>query len=68
VLETLKKHQLLANIKKFEFSQHSLVYLEYVISGGKINIDHTNMESIINWPVPTNFIEVRIFVGVAQYL
>jgi hypothetical protein len=30
VLETLKKHQLLANLNKCEFAQHYLVYLEYV--------------------------------------
>jgi hypothetical protein len=27
VLETLKKHQMLANLKKCEFTQHPLVYL-----------------------------------------
>jgi hypothetical protein len=26
------------------------------------------MEAIMKWPVPTNVIEVRIFVGEAQYL
>ena len=33
VLETMKKNQLLANIKKCEFAQQSLVYLGYVIGG-----------------------------------
>jgi hypothetical protein len=37
VLETLKKHQLLANLKKCEFVQQSLVYLGYVFGGGKGN-------------------------------
>jgi hypothetical protein len=40
VLETLKKHQLLDNLKKCEFSQQSLVYLGYVIGGGELKIDH----------------------------
>jgi hypothetical protein len=39
VLETLKKHQLLANLKKSEFSQKSLVYFGYMINGGELNID-----------------------------
>jgi hypothetical protein len=68
VLETLKKHQLLANLKKCEFSQHSLVYLGYVISGGERNIYPTNMEAIMKWLVPTNVTKVRIFVGATQYL
>jgi hypothetical protein len=58
VLETLKKHQLLANLKKCEFSQQSLVYLGYP----------TKMEAILKWLVPTNVTEVRIFVGETQYL
>ena len=33
VLETLKKHQLLENLKKCEFIQQSLVYLGYVMGG-----------------------------------
>jgi hypothetical protein len=39
------------------------VYLGYVTSGGEIK-----MEDILKWPIPTNVIEVRIFVGVAWYL
>jgi len=39
VLEILKKYQLLANLKKCEFAQQSLVYLEYVIGGGEVKID-----------------------------
>jgi hypothetical protein len=68
VLETLKKHQLLANLKKCEFSQQSLVYLGYVIGGGELKIDPTKMEAIMKWPVPTNCTEVRSFVGETQYL
>ena len=34
VLETLKKHQLLENLKTYEFAQQPLVYLGYVIGGG----------------------------------
>jgi hypothetical protein len=39
-----------------------------VISVWELNIDHAKMEAIIKWLVPTNVIEVRIFVGEAQYL
>jgi len=54
VLETLKKHQLLANLKKCEFSQQSLVYLVYVIGGGELEIDLVKMEAIMEGLVPTN--------------
>jgi hypothetical protein len=68
VLETLKKHYLLANINKCEFSQQPLVCLGYVIGGGELKIDPANMEAIMKWIVPTNVTEVRIFFGANQYL
>jgi hypothetical protein len=64
VLKTLKKHQLLANCKKCEFAQQSLVYFGYVIGGGELKIDPMKMEAIIKWSVPINATEGRIFVGV----
>jgi hypothetical protein len=68
VLETLKNHQLLANLKKCEFAQHSLVYFRYAISGGDLTINPKNMEAIMKGPIHTNFIEVRILVGETEYL
>jgi hypothetical protein len=63
VLETLKKHYLLANLKKCESTRQSLVYLWYMIDGGELKIDPAKMEVIIKWPIPTNDIEVMRFVG-----
>lgn len=68
VLETLKKHQLLENLNKCDFSQQSLVYLGYVIGGGELKIDPSKMEAIMKWSVPTNVTKVRSFIGAAQYL
>jgi hypothetical protein len=44
------------------------VYLGYVIGGSELRIDPIKMEAIMKWSVPTNVIEVRIFVGATQYL
>jgi hypothetical protein len=68
LLETLKKHQFLANLNKCEFSQYSLVYLGYVIGGGELNMDHVNVEVIMKWTVPKNVTKVSIFVGDTQCL
>jgi hypothetical protein len=68
VLGTLKNNHLLANLKKNEFSQHSLVYLGYVINGGDFNIDFVKMEQTIKWLVPTNVTKFTIFVGTPQYI
>jgi len=42
--------------------------LGYVIGGGELEIDTAKMEAIMKWIAPNNFIEVRSFFGVAQYL
>ena len=68
VLETLKKHQLLENIKKCEFSQQTLVYLGYVIGEGELKIDPTKMEAILKLSIPTNVYVVRSFIRETQYL
>jgi hypothetical protein len=68
VLETLKNCQLLTNLKNCEFSQYSLVYFGYVIIGGELKINPTNMDTIIKWIVTTNVNEIGIFVEVSQYL
>eukprot|EP00253_Pinus_taeda_P005416 PITA_05416 len=63
VLETLKKHQLLAKLKKCEFVQQPLVYLGYVIGGEELKIDPAKMEVIMKWLVPSNVFEVKSFIG-----
>lgn len=68
MLETLKKHQLLANLKKCEFLQQPLVYPEHVIGGGEFKIDPSNMEAIMKWSVPTNVSNIRSFIGASSYL
>lgn len=68
VLETLKKNQLLANLKKCKFFQQYSVYLGYVIDGGKLKMDPTKMEAIMKWSFPKNCTEVRSFGGGLQFL
>lgn len=33
-----------------------------------MKIDPSKMEAIMKWPVPTNVIEIRSFIGAVQYL
>jgi hypothetical protein len=44
------------------------VYLGYVLSGRDIEIDISNMDTIMKWPVPINCTKFRIFVGETRYL
>jgi len=62
-LETLKKHQLLANLNKYEFAQQSLVYLGYAIGGGDMKIYPSKMEGIMKWPVLTILLRLGVLLG-----
>ena len=58
VLEILKKHQLLANVKKCEFAQQPLVYSGYAIGGGELEVDLMKMDAITKWPTSTNVSDI----------
>lgn len=45
---TLRKQQLLENIKKCEFPHQCFMYLGYLIVGGELKIDPTKMDAITN--------------------
>jgi len=63
MLETLRKHCLLTNLKKCEFAQKTLVYLGYVIGSGELKIYPSDMEAIMKWSLPTNVFDVTSFIG-----
>lgn len=39
----------------------------HTVGGGELKIDPSKVVVIVNWPKPRSSIEVRIFLGVAQY-
>ena len=54
-------------MSKCEFGKTSLVYLGHIVGGGALRIDPYKVEAIVNWPTPKYIIEVRSFLGAAQY-
>ena len=67
MLDVLKKEKLFLKMSKCEFRKTSLVYLGHNVGGGKLRIDPSKVEAIVNWPTPKTVIEVRSFLGAAQY-
>lgn len=67
-VRNIGKQQLLANLKKCEFSYQSLNCLGCVIGGGELKVDPMNMDTILKWLVPTNVTNIRNFIGATQYL
>jgi len=67
VLQTLREHQLYAKLKKCEFWLEEVVFLGHVVSKEGIKVDPEKMKVIMEWPRPTNVIEVRSFLRLAGY-
>ena len=67
VLQVLREHQLYAKLSKYSFYHKQIHYLGHIISEEGITMDPKKIESIREWSVPKNVIEVRSFMGLASY-
>ena len=67
VLEILRKHKMYGNMAKCEFFKDSVEYLGHVISSKGISTDPKKVESIKQWPAPTNLKEMQSFLGLCNY-
>ena len=67
VFEKLKKAELKLKPSKCELFKQELTYLGHVISKYGIQTDAKKVEAICKWPVPTNFTEIRSFLGFTNY-
>jgi hypothetical protein len=67
VLQTLRQHKLYANLEKCFFSMDRVHYLGYIIDQHGAHMDPTKIQVICDWPAPTTLIELRIFLGLANF-
>ena len=55
------------NLKKCYFMKEELMYLGFVISRQGLLMYRSKIKVILEWPEPTNVIEVRIFHGISSF-
>jgi hypothetical protein len=67
VLQVLRENQLYAKLRKFSFYQEQIHYLGLFISKDGIAIRPEKIESIREWLVTRNVMEVRSFMGLDGY-
>jgi hypothetical protein len=67
VFSVLTEQKLKVKRSKCVFAQSSLTYLGHVISAQEVSTDARNIQSVLNWPVPSNVKEIRGFLGLAGY-
>jgi len=67
VLCVLRKEQLYANLEKFIFCKDHIVFLGFVVSSKRIQVDEEKVKAIQEWPTPKSVTEVRSFHGLASF-
>ena len=67
VLDQLQKHSLFANLKKCQFHQDEVRFLEYVVLSKKINIEAERIEVVKNWLEPKSVRDIEVFLGFANF-
>ena len=67
VLQLLRQNDLYCEFEKCIFHSKEVEFLGYVVSGDGIIMSQTKVDSILEWEVPKNRIDVMSFLGFANY-
>ena len=58
VLQVLRDAKLYANLEKCTFAKDKVIFLGYVVSKHRVEVDSSKIEAIQNWPTPMNVCQV----------
>ena len=67
VLERLREYELYINLSKYIFYTTSINFLGFIISVNEVLIDKSRIDAIREWPYPTIFREVQVFLSTANF-
>jgi hypothetical protein len=67
VLDSLRKNQFYAKLKKCAFWLSKVAFLGHVINQHGISVDPKNVASVVNWQRPATVTEISSFLGLVGY-
>ena len=67
VLSLLREAKPYAKLSKCDFLKHELDLLGYVISAEGVKVDPKKLQSVQEWPCPTDVKSLRSFLGLATF-
>nr|GFC98283.1 putative reverse transcriptase domain-containing protein [Tanacetum cinerariifolium] len=67
ILELLKDQKLYAKFSKCEFWLQEVHFLGHVVNAKGIHVDPAKVEAVKKWEVPRTPMEIRQFLGLADY-
>ncbi|KAL4379488.1 hypothetical protein GQ457_02G040490 [Hibiscus cannabinus] len=65
--EILRQHCFFIKFSKCAFGLHELEYLGHIITPQGVKVDQAKIQTMLNWPTPTNVSELRGFLGITGY-
>ena len=63
----MRKHKLYLKPEKCEFEKTTIEYLGIFISENHVSMDPVKIDSVQEWPAPTNKKEVQSFLGFTNF-
>jgi hypothetical protein len=67
VLDTFQRKNLYVKLSKCGFGKIALVYLGHIVGEGKLKIDPSKIDVIVNWTEPKSVTNIWSFLGDVQY-
>jgi len=67
VLEALSKAGLHLKPEKCEFHKQEVKYLGLTVGTDGIKMDPAKVDTVVDWPIPRNLVDVRSFLGFANF-
>lgn len=67
VLERLRKFKIYCNLKKCRFSTTEVEFLGLIVSTKGVSMDTSRVETITEWPEPTSFKDLQVFLGFINF-
>ncbi|KAL4278328.1 hypothetical protein GQ457_03G010840 [Hibiscus cannabinus] len=67
VFEILRQQQFFLKVNKCAFGLQELEYLGHIVTSQGVKVDKTKIQTMLDWPTPTNVSELRGFLGITGY-
>ncbi|MCP4599592.1 MAG: hypothetical protein GY847_03470, partial [Proteobacteria bacterium] len=67
VFDRFRQHDLRLKLKKCRFGRESAKFLGHIVSADGLKPDPEKIQSVVDWPTPTNLTMVMQFMGLTSY-
>ncbi|XP_020679468.2 uncharacterized protein LOC110097438 [Dendrobium catenatum] len=67
IFEVFRQNKLYLNMAKCEFATNAVSFLGFKIDAAGVSTDSRKIESIVGWPTPKSFTDIRSFHGLANF-